>query len=333
MTLASHNRFLLPQGQKPQKMFFKLNEAFRSFALDLPPLLQDLSQKLETFTGGSNGNILEGFSDVNPLYSLTPFLFWESFSEIAERDFLDIATAGAFLSFASILTDHLSDNEVADVPAINQLENSIYRFSERNFIRQFPSESEFWEHYWRLWSIHEQGLSLEIDFQSKKREMPWEVFNSITKAKMAPIIVTAAGFCAFINNWEIFEGIEESLNLISLGGQLFDDILDWEPDNMNNHRTFFLSHLHEEVGKSEKLANSKNDQKIMGEIILRELRFLKTVKAQFEQALTVKKLPFYEGWHHFVNYYLSEIDDKTMTATRSLLALRLTQLSKIDRAN
>jgi hypothetical protein len=84
---------------------------------------------------------------------------------------------------------------------------------------------------------------MELDAQSNPQTFTLESFNALSHSKVVPQIITIAALVEATNQPEIFPSIELSIKHAIAGGQLHDDVGDWQEDFETGHMTYFLSQL------------------------------------------------------------------------------------------
>jgi hypothetical protein len=233
----------LPAGSRAQRLFDRLEEAFRGFLAGLPPGLEELARQRGTYHGDLVPWPFEGLGGLNPVLVGTPWLFWEAFQALDDETFVQLAEAGATFVLASVVLDHLVDGQTAAPGALCLYHQALYSRGVTLYRQALPPASDFWGHFDRLAAEHLAGLAAESAAQARPADYTRETLTTTAHGKVAPIVATLAGFCAAAGQMASFPAMEASLKHISVASQLLDDIGDWQADVREHHLTYFLALL------------------------------------------------------------------------------------------
>jgi hypothetical protein len=242
----------LSEDPRALALYEGLNQRYFQFADCLPHPLRRLARLRSTFLGGPDQEPFEGVPGLNPVLASTPWLFWETFSNINDDIFLDIAEAGMSFVLASIVLDHLVDGQADPQEEMALFHQALYGHGVVTYRKIMPSSSPFWIHFDRLAQDHLAGLSAELESQSGHLQISLEDLFTMAHGKVSPIVATVAALNFASDQPGVLSPIEESLKHIAVASQLLDDVGDWEHDLEAGHDTYFLSSLvHDETWKVE----------------------------------------------------------------------------------
>jgi hypothetical protein len=223
------------------KLMEQLDHRYFQFVDTLPRPLRQLALKKNTFEGQPIEKPFKGLSEMNPLITCPPWLFWEIFEAVEDDIFLQISEAGSIFGLASVLLDQIIDNQTEYPEQVTMLHQEFYTHGIRNFNRVLPSNSGFWVEFDRFASEHILGLSTELQVQTEFHKLDEAAFLRIAHCKVVPMIVPLAALAYVSDQVDILEPIEESLKNAIVAGQLHDDIGDWYVDVKNAHMTYFIT--------------------------------------------------------------------------------------------
>ena len=234
---------IYPKIQPRARLIRELEARYFSWADALPPLLGALARDRSTYTGHPGDGPFEGPASINPLIACAPWLFWESFSGLEDGVFLDIAEAGAYLTLASGVMDHLVDGQYPNPVPLTLFYQAIYDSGITLFRRIFPPDSPFWPNFDRLNRDYMAALAAEIETQQGLQPFPFAHFDWFAGGKVTPMAITLAALTAASAQPHLLAPIETSLRKSYVAGQLLDDTLDWEKDLGVGHVTYVLTLL------------------------------------------------------------------------------------------
>jgi hypothetical protein len=237
------NRLEPPANSRQSDLFQQLNQRYFDFARQLPIPLRQLGVSRSTFLGSESDQPFEGVRELNPVLAGTPWLFWETFSSLDDERFLQIAEAGTMFVLASIVLDHLVDEQAEEQEQMALFHQALYSHGISIYRSVFESSSDFWIHFERLASDHLAGLARELQAQLDPHNLAWEDLETMAHGKVSPIVVTIAALSEASRQPEKIYPVETSLKHIAVASQLLDDIGDWRHDLEVGHVTYYLTRL------------------------------------------------------------------------------------------
>jgi hypothetical protein len=293
----------------------------------LPVALQVLAQETSVFKGRLSGDIFRASTCTNPIYTCTPWLFWELFSGLADEVFLDLTFAGGLVSLASVLIDHLIDGQAAQPQATADLRQVLLREGVLRLHAYFPWKAPFWDHFRRLHREHLCSLAIETGLQATPTTLSRADFVRMASGKVSPVMITVVALSLAAGNIDWIEPVERSLKQLFIAGQLHDDVLDWLEDLRENHLTYFLtSFLARESGSPHRLLREE-------EILVRldrswqDVNHLEQAIAGYRQALAVVDGLGCLAWTAQVNEYLATAEMHRSELMRAHVIRRLSQIA------
>ena len=170
-----------------------------------------------------------------------PWLFWEQFCELPEDIFLNLAFAGALVSLASVLMDHLIDGQAEQSEATAALRKIMLQYGVSLLHNYYPWKDPFWERFKHLHRLHLRSLAIESSLQSQPKFLPKADFDVMVEGKASPVMITLVAMSIAAGCQEIIPSLENSLYRLAIAGQLHDDVLDWRQDLEAHHLTYFLT--------------------------------------------------------------------------------------------
>lgn len=298
-------RLYYPKGTRRARLLDALDINFTHYLSNLPQPLNDLAKRNETFLGSRDESLFEGAKSLNPVLAGTPWLFWEQFRDLEDDIFLSLAEAGTSFVLASIVLDHLVDNQSERPDLTSLLHQALYAHGIERYRSILPSSSRFWGHFDRLASDHLQGLASELNASEEPRKLIVENLATMAYGKVSPIIVTIAAFTDAAGQQKTLQPIEESLKFIAIASQLLDDIGDWKYDLEVGHLTYFLSRLAppEAWQANTWPAEGRLQRQIDQDWI--DVESLRVVKDYLEKSLIAVRDLACEGWVEYIEGYLS----------------------------
>ncbi|MCJ7621956.1 MAG: hypothetical protein MUO76_00515 [Anaerolineaceae bacterium] len=234
-------QLILPQDDRAARLLEGFDLRYDQFARELPDPLRAQAGVGGTFKGRQNDEPFIPSTGTNIIYTCTPWIFWELFCDMEDQHFLEIAFAGGLISLASVLMDHIIDQQVDQPHLIAVLHLALFQRGVSALQALFPTNSRFWSHFQRLNSEHLHSLAIELDLQTNPKALSEEDFQAMAGGKVSPVVITIAAFAAAVDRIDILEPIESSLKHTFIAGQMHDDVLDWQYDLEASHCTYFLS--------------------------------------------------------------------------------------------
>jgi hypothetical protein len=294
----------VPPDSRAADLLNHLDNRYFRFLDHLPPLLKEVGLKRRSFTGTDEDTPFDGVSRLNPFMTCTPWLFWESFSQLEDEKILDIAEGGVFRSLAMIVMDHIVDQQVEDSKAMALFHQSLLGHGESVFRNVFDSMSYFWNHYERLDERYLKGISTELAAQKSPAHLDKDVFLTIVDGKVSPITIGLIALAIESDQEAIIDSIESSLKYAAAGTQLLDDIGDWESDLSVGHVTYYLVQLASSGDWEGRNLPSAGQIRSRIESEWADVENLKSVIDFLEQAVAAVKDVDCEGWIEYLNSYI-----------------------------
>ena len=236
-------RLVLPADPRASHLFERLNLRYSHFLQGLPAPVRNLALRRSTYLGGPDDSYFNGVPELNPVLAATPWLYWETFCGLDDESFLAIAEAGTCLVLASIILDHIVDQQAQPLGMTALFHQALYKHGLTGFRAVFSSTSRFWDHFDRLAADHLHGLAEELESHDHPARLCFENLCTMAHGKVSPIITTLAALSEASNQAEVLEPIEASLKHIAVASQLLDDIGDWQHDMRVGHLTYYLAQL------------------------------------------------------------------------------------------
>lgn len=321
---------MLPEDQRARRLFDELERRFSQYVHSLPGSLNEVASAKSTYLGADAEGEFEGIVSLNPVLAGTPWLFWEQFGDLEEGAFVDIAEAGACLVTASILLDHLVDGQAAPAEQTALFHQSLRSHAFRTYQSVFSSESPFWELFYQLESDHILGLGLEVQAQTMRAPVTWEILEQTAHGKVSPIICTIAAMAIASDRLEIMDPIERSLRHIAVASQLLDDIGDWRHDQQVGHQTHFLSEIRSRVDGQPADPSVEALQAIIDDSWL-DVDHLHMVIEHLEHSLAVLEELSCKGWRDYVSGYIDLAEGHLARAAATHLRQKVVQPSPVSR--
>jgi len=320
-------RLKMPDDARALELFEDLNQRFFDFIDSLPSPLNSLARDRSTFLGSHEDGEFQGVPDLNPVLASTPWLFWESFNELPDEDFLNIAEAGTMFVLASILLDHLVDGQAEPPEEVSLLHQAFYSHGVRTYRAVFPSNSHFWDHFDRLARDHVAGLAKELETQRSSEDIDLQSLQKMAYGKVSPIITTIAAMVEALGTHGLLEPIETSLKHIAVASQMLDDVGDWQHDIGVGHRTYYLSHVAAKVGRGEGDGLVDEIQEAI-DAEWADVEHLKLVIQWLDDSAHAVQGVACPGWLEYVEGYRQLSDEHLTTAIARHLVRKLGPMMK-----
>jgi hypothetical protein len=292
-----------PPDPRAAALLARLDGRWLKFVHSLPPLLAESAGQYGTFAGRSSEEPLEGLSRMNAVIACLPWLFWESFRLLPDDLLLDMAEAGALFGMASVLVDHLIDGQGLSPGEAALLHQALYAAGVAGYRRIFPRTSAFWAQFDRLANEHLAGMTLELAGRRDPGLLTPEAFRALASARIAPMITVVAGLAQAANEPNLLEPVESSVKAVIVGGQLLDDIGDWEEDYDAGRITFYMTCLSPPGGWP---AGEMPPRKLLQTAIdtdWKDVEGLRMVRDWFEKGLSAVQGLSCSAWVTFVEEY------------------------------
>lgn len=239
---------LLPRDPRARDLFREVDSRYLEFIRDLPVPVAKLAVQSRTYLGDSTDNHLTGLADLNPVLTLTPWMFWGVTGEAADEEFSDLALGGACISIASILLDHLVDRQAHQPGLVLLFHQLLQAEAQRIYRLHLTGLARAWQEIERLTVDHVRGLAVEAEANRSGTFSSMEDFLAMTSGKVAPIAIGLAAFSAFLGTWESWPEQLRTLRSIAAASQMLDDVGDWRLDAASSHTTYFLNLVRAQSG-------------------------------------------------------------------------------------
>lgn len=305
----------MPGGSRPRRLFDLLESNFEGFLDGLPPGIRELARQQGSYYGDYSNEPFKGVGVLNPVLVGTPWLFWDTFQELKDEALLRIAEAGAYLVLASVVLDHLVDDQAAQPGKLSLYHQILYSRAVHTYRLIFPDDSPFWEDFYCLEDCHMSGLATEAWVQTLPGEFTIGVLEKIAHGKVSPIVTTLVALSYAVGHPEYITALEASLNHIAVASQLLDDIGDWQADLDSRHLTYFLVQLSGGLEAWTSIVPPSRqalEARLQSEWI--DVNQFQQVKQGLKLSIEAVELLNCPAWVKYVNGYL-EITEKHLERT------------------
>ncbi|MGH2627838.1 MAG: hypothetical protein ACRDHY_14445 [Anaerolineales bacterium] len=222
-------------------MWAELERRLGAFLGSLPPAVREIGLRQSAYTGRPGDEAFTGIGPLNPVLVGTPWHFGEIFAALPEGEFLGLAEAGALHVLASVVADHLVDDQVERHGASVLLHQALIDGAFVRFRDLMGPDADFWSRFDSLSARHLKALAEEIEIQQSRRAVSESSLEAMAAGKVAPIVVTVTALAHRARRVDILPGLEDSLAKIAAASQLLDDVIDWRQDLARHHWTHFLA--------------------------------------------------------------------------------------------
>lgn len=314
------NRLKTPTDARALALLGGLDERYSKFAGSLPAPLDECALQYSTFSGKPTQEQLGGLSRMNAVITCIPWLFWESFRQLPDDLFLEIAEAGALLGMASVLLDHLIDEQTESSGQVALLHQALYEAGAAGYRRVFASDCAFWTQYDRLGKEHLSGMALELSARANPYLLTPEAFQRLAVARIAPMLTVVAALAQAVEDWSLLSTLEASIKPIIIAGQMYDDIGDWREDYEEGHVTYYLTRLMPlEAWQAAEWPSVEQLQQSI-EADWHDVEHLRMVINWFDQGLSAAHGLECRAWVEYINEYRAAADQHLkMLVARHLL--------------
>jgi hypothetical protein len=294
---------LITINSRADSLLNALDERYFRFAHQLPGHLQEIALSESSYEGVPGEKPFRSMTNFNPLITCTAWLFWETFHQLDDDLFLDIAEAGAFFGQASVLIDHLVDGEVPRPAPIILFRQSVYEHAVSVLRGVFPQNSPFWGQFDRLSLTYLSSLGAEVETQEHPEKLTYMNFTSFAGGKVSPMVITIAALAEASSKSSLLDPIETSLRSSYVAGQIHDDILDWEKDLNERHLTYVLTQLFE---SGEYTSQKWPLSEVVAEAVntsWKDVDLFKLALEWFNRAFEAVDEIACQGWKDYLNEY------------------------------
>lgn len=230
-------------GSREAWQWGELDRRLAAFLASLPPEVRAAGLRQSTYSGQDGDHPFGGIGPLNPVLVGTPWHFRDFFASVPEREFIGLAEAGALHVLASVVADHLADDQIEPRGSALRLHQALSRAAQERFRDIMGSQVDFWAAFQRSSARHAEALAVEMQLQRSGKPIPLSSLEAMAAGKVAPIVVTVASLAYRARREAILPSLEGSLAKIAVASQMLDDVLDWRLDLARHHRTHFLSRL------------------------------------------------------------------------------------------
>lgn len=305
----------LPEGSRAEKLLARMNNAYQAWAASLPEPLQGAAQRRRIFTREPGKELLRGPSGLNPGLTCTPWLFWDLCRGVEDERFVRLATAGSMLVLASVLQDHLVDEQSDDPAMALLLKDALWQQGLAHFQSSFSNRSGFWDYLFRLSEEHRMGLAREVACRRNASLMSDDTFCEMVRAKFAPIVITMAAFLIETGMEGALAAVEESIKSLALASQWLDDLGDWKEDLAARRPTYFLQSLAPDIDWQRSAWPSAEDLQARIDDSWLDLEVLQRIKRRLGEAERQTEPFGCEGWSSYLEGYRRIAEEHARQAT------------------
>jgi hypothetical protein len=302
------NRLKPPTDARAQALLGGLDQRYAAFARSLPAPLDERALQYGTFSGRPTEEPLGGLSRMNAVITGIPWLFWELYRQLPDDLFLEIAGAGALLGMASVVLDHMIDEQTESPGEAALLHQALYEAGTAGYRRAFRSDCAFWTEYDRFGKEHLQGMALEWSAQTKPHLLTLESFPRLAGARIAPMLTVVAALAELVEDWGLLSTLEASIKPVIFAGQMYDDIGDWREDHEAGHITYFLTRLAPPDAWQAPQWPSIEQLQHSIEAHWHDVEHLRMVIAWFDQGLAAVQDLECPAWVEYVTEYRAAAD-------------------------
>jgi hypothetical protein len=297
------NRLKRPTDARALALLERLDRRYRELAQALPPPIDQRALQYSTFAGRPSQEPLAGLSQMNAVVTCLPWLFWELFRELRDDLFLRIAWAGAVYGMASVLMDHLLDEQTELPGEAALLHQSLYEAAVAGYRGLFDRGSAFWSRYDRLGREHVSGMALELSARANPGVLTAEGFYALGSARIAPMLTVVAALAQAAGQPALLSTLEASIKPVIVAGQMLDDIQDWQEDLEAGRITYYLTRvIPAGAGQSAKLPAVEEVQHSI-DANWSDVEHLRMVINWFDQGLSAVDGLECRAWVEYVNEY------------------------------
>lgn len=234
--------YLPPEASATNRRLRLLSIHDRRIHAILRGLSGDAARLARAYSGSDS--TLESQLQLHPPGAVAaPWLFWETYQSLDDETFLNISEAGVCLLIASVINDHLADDQLPGTVDATQLAEALTARASILFEQQFPTDSEFWDHFERLTMEYRSALLIELRCRASPAQFTFAALKRTARGKICPGVITVAAMSIASAQADLLPALEESLKDVAVASQLVDDVHDWRADLAAGHLTYFLARL------------------------------------------------------------------------------------------
>ncbi len=225
-----------------QAVLSELDRRHRAFVETLPPHLRSLARDRRTVIGKGPSSDLQTVAEIGLGLGI-PWMFRDTFPGLTEEQWLDVGEAWLFLLMAIFLRDHMADDQV---PASTEAKELWQRLMTKagNVFRSLVGDDSS-DFFWQRFEDYDKQVVSALQLEKDYRAWPGETYD-LKKARQigvgkgalykAPTCAMAV-LCGQVSS---FPKLDESMDALAAGCQLYDDVTDWQEDLARGHYTYPL---------------------------------------------------------------------------------------------
>lgn len=264
-------------------------------------ILKEVERKLE-LTYSRMPDSVKGLipKKVYSIYYLYPLLFKDSFC--VDYGMISDMCLLSILSLESCLFDDkiLDGQETISGDRLH-MHNIINVEIGRLVQKLIGDDDTFWKYYYKYYNEYAESTMLERQKHfGRIEDYSFEEFVRISKGKQAMCKIIPAVFCCIQNDFTMLDDYEKSIDLNSVGMQIFDDLRDWRDDFSNQRYSYMLSQILYKGG----FTASSDIHQIIEYLFERNLDtyYLDHAKIFLDEAMVCSKHPMSSVWCRNLRY-------------------------------
>ncbi len=239
-------RLKFAAGSREARQWAELDRRLVAFLRALPAEVRTTGLRQGTYAGKPGDEPFLGIGFLNPVLVGIPWHFRELFASVRDEELVGLAEAGMLHVLASVVADHLVDDQVERRGLAVLLHQALRHGARVRFRDIMGSDGDFWSRFDRLSEQHTEALATEVEIQQRRGRVAESSLQAMAAGKVAPIVVTATALAVRAGREAALPALEESLGKIALASQLLDDVNDWRQDIAHRHWTHFLGQFESE---------------------------------------------------------------------------------------
>jgi hypothetical protein len=223
-----------------QATLSELDQRYQAFVRTLPPHLAQLAADRRTVEGRGPSGPLQTVAEIGLGLGI-PWMFRDAFPGVKEAQMLDVGEAWLFLLVEIFLRDHLADGQVPAGPNAEALLQRLMTKTRNVFHALVGRQPAFWQRFDRYEQQVLTALQLEADYRASPNETySLEMTRQIGASKGALYKAPTCAMAVLCKDVPLFSKLEQSMNDLASGRQLYDDVIDWQEDLARGHYTYPL---------------------------------------------------------------------------------------------
>ncbi len=283
----------------------ELDHRYRIFVKALPPRLVQFAGSQETLQGDSPPWPLRTVAELGPM-AVGPWVFRDTFPTLTEEQLLDLSESWIFMVSAMILQDDLADGQSPIGQDAAEAQQRLMGKTGDILHALMGDHHAFWQRF----EQYKQQVKSALQLEAHYRASPQAIYDlaaawHIGAGKAALFKAIPWAMVVLSDDPSYFARLEASIDSMSAGRQLVDDIADWRGDFERRHVTYPLaqaiSRLHD---LNTEVSPRAIEALFFDSTILRDL--LTQAKTWYDQALDATDGIPCQGWMDFVNLLVEE---------------------------